>query len=556
MNIKRQTATLIAILMCPPPPGIWIQIDFFHESMQMLFSLNSGILSRNKYTSNEKESKTLMLVQNSNAAEETIEGWFTDTVIDLSTSPWPWDYTIVEGSPFPLKSEITYRTFKINRDISCACVEVLDDKQIENHPEKEFMKNFIPPIHYRFSGDFTVFHGDGGSTPMYFPVYFRKNLGISDNTRERLFLELENLNLQRKDYQLNGVVEDIIDPDLFPYRRPFADWKQDKIVAHSRSVDRKHAISSSNVTSKKHYEKQLEDITLTEITTVRNSYSWLPAEFYIQENLKVVLKSPIHNLPYTKENKSLYTCIVKVFQAMLPMFASLRVFKPGIPTTLQVVVKAQTYRLRPGVSYAGKWHTEGYNENIVAGGVYYCHISPGLEGGNLKFRPQIVPQVEVLKDINIPIEEGSAVVFSNTIPHRFRKIQNTATNGTTQIRTFLSFFIIDPTVPIVSTRNFPTIEFLVPILEEYIENFIKIKFPRELTMKILSFIPSLFPSEEEAYLFRKKSRECMSKSKFGWGWIHWGNVGETFLCENYEELLPKFYTGAYQENELQNTDSQ
>lgn len=46
------------------------------------------------------------------------------------------------------------------------------------------------------------------------------------------------------------------------------------------------------------------------------------------------------------------------------------------------------------MSYSGRWHVEGHSENIVAAGVYYAHVPPGLTGGNLKFRPAEVPQPE------------------------------------------------------------------------------------------------------------------------------------------------------------------
>lgn len=46
------------------------------------------------------------------------------------------------------------------------------------------------------------------------------------------------------------------------------------------------------------------------------------------------------------------------------------------------------YEIPPGMTYSGKWHTEGHTENIVAAGVYYVEASPHLIGGNLIFRPR------------------------------------------------------------------------------------------------------------------------------------------------------------------------
>ena len=48
------------------------------------------------------------------------------------------------------------------------------------------------------------------------------------------------------------------------------------------------------------------------------------------------------------------------------------------------------------------------------------------------------------------------IVFSNTIPHRFRQISN-LTNDDGRRRTFLNFFIVDPDQPIgaiVEQSNF------------------------------------------------------------------------------------------------------
>ena len=52
---------------------------------------------------------------------------------------------------------------------------------------------------------------------------------------------------------------------------------------------------------------------------------------------------------------------------------------------LQVGVKAQKYVLPPHSSYTGRWHTEGFTENIVAASVYYIDVSNETSGGNLSF---------------------------------------------------------------------------------------------------------------------------------------------------------------------------
>ena len=74
------------------------------------------------------------------------------------------------------------------------------------------------------------------------------------------------------------------------------------------------------------------------------------------------------------------------------------------------------------MTYAGRWHVEGQTENIVAVGVYYLQVDEGLEGGKLKFRAADSPQpfYDIATDVELEVKQGSAVVFSNVVPHRFR----------------------------------------------------------------------------------------------------------------------------------------
>ena len=128
------------------------------------------------------------------------------------------------------------------------------------------------------------------------------------------------------------------------------------------------------------------------MTTVQSLYCWIPTEIQINEHGTAELLSRIHNLPQN-------------------VFTSGYLFKQGFKTTLQVpkihfniwmltnnnqvVIKAQSYGIQPGMSYSGKWHVEGDLENIVAAGVYYCDIEPGITGGSLRFRPPHAPEYEL-----------------------------------------------------------------------------------------------------------------------------------------------------------------
>ena len=128
------------------------------------------------------------------------------------------------------------------------------------------------------------------------------------------------------------------------------------------------------------------------------------------------------------------------------------------------------------------------------------------------------------------METGRAVVFSNWIPHRFLKISNPTT--TVQRRTFLNFFIVDPSMPITSTKHVLTAEFLADIL---IKASIRQGFqlPSDVIRRILSHL-NIWTSLKEAQDFRDKSRAAMQAQRSGWGWIHYGNCGTQQFVANLE----------------------
>jgi hypothetical protein len=157
------------------------------------------------------------------------------------------------------------------------------------------------------------------------------------------------------------------------------------------------------------------------------------------------------------------------------------------------------------MTYAGRWHVEGQNENIVAVGVYYLQLDEGLSGGNLKFRPTDSPQpfYDIESDCELDVKQGSAVVFSNMMPHRFRKIENNTFEE--KRRTFLNFFVVDPSRPLTSTREVPSTSLMVRALRD---------LPKPIAKHILSYLPSVWT---EAKKFRKSAREAMKTEKSGWG---------------------------------------
>ena len=182
------------------------------------------------------------------------------------------------------------------------------------------------------------------------------------------------------------------------------------------------------------------------------------------------------------------------------------------------------------MKYSGRWHTEGRTENIVAVGVYYLDIDDQLDGGALKFRPKEGPQnfygFETDHRI-LSVNTGGAVVFSNSMPHRFQQIRNlTCDDG--RRRTFLNFFIVDPDDRIHLKSNNVVCspkDVIIETLRVWNEG----RLPDVVLEQILKLlrISSAWENVDEAKEFRSHVRRAMLEEKSGWGWINWGNCGTT-----------------------------
>ena len=125
------------------------------------------------------------------------------------------------------------------------------------------------------------------------------------------------------------------------------------------------------------------------------------------------------------------------------------------------------------------------------------------------------------------VETGVAVVFANSIPHRFQQIRN-LTQEDGRRRTFLNFFVVDPERPILRQSNTLACSpknVIVQALREWNEG----RLPELVLEQILGLLnfASLWDTEAEAKEFRARVRRAMLDEKSGWGWIQWGNSGTT-----------------------------
>jgi len=208
------------------------------------------------------------------------------------------------------------------------------------------------------------------------------------------------------------------------------------------------------------------------------------------------------------------------------------------------LLKAQKYEIKPGMKYSGKWHMEGKTENIVAAGVYYCNIEKGFREDKLLFRNSVFPdetyaeQLYRTPDYEIDVLDGSAVVFSNTLPHKFKELANLSNSPIT--RTFLNFFIVDPSKPIECDSG----------KLEYWGLLKSMKLKNIVIGHILKFLsPLKYDALVIAKEKRRLARECMKTEVSGWGVIHYGNSGDLEFYDAFHEFHnPDKYDGDGEED--------
>ena len=208
------------------------------------------------------------------------------------------------------------------------------------------------------------------------------------------------------------------------------------------------------------------------------------------------------------------------------------------------------------MKYSGRWHTEGQTENIIAVGVYYLDIDDQLEGGSLKFRPKVSPSgyenIETDHYVS-SVQTGTAVVFSNSIPHRFQQIRN-LTRDDGRRRTFLNFFIVDPEQPIQLQSNeiiYAPRNLITQVYQQLIGRGLP-ELAIEHIFKMLN-LSSIWETQNCAKEFRANVRRAMLDEKKGWGYICWGNCGTTEFVRSLCSWPPREREEV--RDELQHTES-
>eukprot|EP00435_Cladocopium_sp_Y103_P049218 s1191_g14.t1 len=200
---------------------------------------------------------------------------------------------------------------------------------------------------------------------------------------------------------------------------------------------------------------------------------WVPCEFDIDSEgrAQIVGGSRCHKYPALAEKVA-----SPILEAALPLLAKLR--RPQLlldRRRLQIVFKAQRIILPPKVheddepEYIGMWHVDGHREDVAAVVLYYYHVDPALEGGDmelcgrepfdilaiadagdnccefhpLRLKEALAGEKQRLPHCRVPIEQGTLLVFSNhQMVHRVLRMIN---NGKSEAsRDFVALFILNP----------------------------------------------------------------------------------------------------------------
>ena len=314
-------------------------------------------------------------------------------------------------------------------------------------------------------------------------LYYSYDL-IDRETHRILQMSLDTMASTTKDYFIENY-QNIIDPNL--------------TVAKQPEADKLNQIRQPYPSSK----------------TTEEPFRWTATDFILEEDkinnrkAKASICSQISNID-PMQNKELHVAVENVFNAALPLLSKLRRPALLLPGKVQTVIKAQRIYLKPGEEYAGVWHHDGKNEEIVAVILYYYRISDKLEGGDLEFMdkrsqifwlhgdcdPDSFSNEDAKKYVQdnayckVPIQNGTLVVFSNyQFIHRVLQMHYPSTEkgdptapGGFASRDFLAFFVVDQRSPLMSTT----------LYQELKSSKIKIEEANEIRKKL--FIEQIQPS--------------------------------------------------------------
>ena len=348
----------------------------------------------------------------------------------------------------------------------------------------EFVRACSPPvdltsIFIKYGWDLHLRFNYTQALKMLFPIYGISQLDFSDQKNSALLSLLESLNIQNQESPKQSIIANLIDPDL-----------------------------NANYNVPKNEEK-----------LKRKDFLWFPVEVLLRPDNDFKVLGEINNLPKIG-NENLYELIFEVFGKMLPGFRLLGVLAEKNEEIVQVVVRARKIIVGPKTSFQRKWHLEGKNECILASGIYFCKVT---DEGNENFAEFMMERIinecytedlGLYYGVQVPFDEKSGIVFLNTVPHYFFKINNFSAGCVERV--YLEFFIVDPKKRLETNQ----------IRKEVFDILKSISnLPKVLIDEILSFIFYFSNLNYDKKLI-KSAKESKSSDESGWGYYENGYIGD------------------------------
>jgi hypothetical protein len=278
----------------------------------------------------------MALVERTVWPQSRVVGWIEGAAFDPSACPIPWNYFYWPDE----KRRATERAF------ARYTVFVDQRKPIVVYKTRSELRD---PI--RLNTDIYRLFYDSGSDlwddqSLVFPVWIKDRLGLPESVQQALLAQIDRLDAERRDIHPNGVVHDIVDPDLFPYpMEPESSVvTQAKYLAHIKQI-------LGHTPGELWWLSGDADSTVP-VPDLRGGYHWIPSDVVVRSiseehgtTYRSEFLSPIHGL-HRPEDAELARNVQAVFQKMLPLFAKLHFFKQSPTTKLQVTAINQQVSLR------------------------------------------------------------------------------------------------------------------------------------------------------------------------------------------------------------------
>ena len=132
--------------------------------------------------------------------------------------------------------------------------------------------------------------------------------------------------------------------------------------------------------------------------------------------------------------------------------------------------------------------------------------------------------MKLVFDVEVPVDECSAIVFSNELPHKFCELNNRTDENAERL--FINFFIVNPKKRLETNQL---------RLDAFRALKIKMKLPNVLIDEILSYIYSC-ESLHLAKIRRGIVRESMKTDMSGWGYMFLDNFCEIEFIQDITEV--------------------